>query len=233
MTVRVATPHIVPIESHGDVRETRARLVLGDALDVARALEGEGLAGQVDLVYVDPPFASQAGYVHEARSTGRRTGASCGRRRTTTAGRGELSELPRHARAAPRGAGAPAATRRDALGAPRLARVVSRAAAARRDPRARRVRQRDRLAARAEPRAAGREPAVRAYARHARRLRRDRRRRSCRRRASSPSSRAPSGGTTRGGPSRRAPRGDYTDASIARLEQEGRVHRTACGQAST
>src|SRR5579863_8486501 len=46
------------------------RLVLGDALDVARALACEGLAGAVDLVYVDPPFASQAAYVHEARLDG-------------------------------------------------------------------------------------------------------------------------------------------------------------------
>jgi DNA modification methylase len=47
-----------------------ARLVAGDALDVARALAGEGLAGKVDLVYVDPPFGSQAAYVHEARLDG-------------------------------------------------------------------------------------------------------------------------------------------------------------------
>jgi DNA modification methylase len=53
-----------------DARETRARLVQGDALDVAQALSAEGLAGQVDLVYVDPPFGSQAAYVHEARLDG-------------------------------------------------------------------------------------------------------------------------------------------------------------------
>ncbi len=47
-----------------------SRLVHGDALDVARALAREGLAGKVDLVYVDPPFASQAAYVHEARLDG-------------------------------------------------------------------------------------------------------------------------------------------------------------------
>jgi DNA methylase len=46
------------------------RLVLGDALDVAGALAGEGLGGAVDLVYVDPPFASQAAYTHEARLDG-------------------------------------------------------------------------------------------------------------------------------------------------------------------
>ncbi len=46
------------------------RLVLGDALDVAHALRAEGMAGKVDLVYVDPPYASQANYVHEARLDG-------------------------------------------------------------------------------------------------------------------------------------------------------------------
>jgi DNA modification methylase len=46
------------------------RLVLGDALDVAQALLAEGMAGKVDLVYLDPPYASQANYVHEARLDG-------------------------------------------------------------------------------------------------------------------------------------------------------------------
>jgi DNA modification methylase len=46
------------------------RLIAGDALDVARALAREGPKGHVDLVYVDPPFASQAAYVHEARLDG-------------------------------------------------------------------------------------------------------------------------------------------------------------------
>jgi DNA modification methylase len=53
-----------------DARETGARLVQGDALDFARGLGAEGLAGKVDLVYVDPPFGSQAAYVHEARLDG-------------------------------------------------------------------------------------------------------------------------------------------------------------------
>ncbi len=46
------------------------RLVQGDALGIALAMGAEGLAGKVDLVYVDPPFASQAAYVHEARIDG-------------------------------------------------------------------------------------------------------------------------------------------------------------------
>jgi DNA modification methylase len=55
------------VDERGDVA---SRLVHGDAMDVVRALESEGLDGRVDLVYVDPPFASQAAYVHEARLDG-------------------------------------------------------------------------------------------------------------------------------------------------------------------
>jgi DNA modification methylase len=50
------------------------RLVHGDALDVASALLAEGLEGKVDLVYVDPPYASQADYTLEARLDGPSTG---------------------------------------------------------------------------------------------------------------------------------------------------------------
>jgi DNA modification methylase len=46
------------------------RLVHGDALDLARTLTAEGLAGKVDLVYVDPPYASERDYVAEARLDG-------------------------------------------------------------------------------------------------------------------------------------------------------------------
>lgn len=71
--LRVTLPRIAPTEvfpSSGASHEGRGRLVLGDALDVAHALGAEGLRGKVDLVYVDPPFASQAEYVHEARLDG-------------------------------------------------------------------------------------------------------------------------------------------------------------------
>jgi DNA modification methylase len=44
--------------------------VHGDALDVLSALEGEGLENRVDLVYVDPPYASERDYVAEARLDG-------------------------------------------------------------------------------------------------------------------------------------------------------------------
>jgi DNA modification methylase len=76
-------PRIVCTEEFRELRASRAprldepagtrgpgRLVHGDALDIARALGAEGLTGNVDLVYVDPPFASQVAYVHEARLDG-------------------------------------------------------------------------------------------------------------------------------------------------------------------
>lgn len=46
------------------------RLVHGDVLDVTRSLEREGLRGKVDLVYVDPPYASDRDYVAESRLDG-------------------------------------------------------------------------------------------------------------------------------------------------------------------
>ena len=46
------------------------RLVFGDALDVASSLLDAGFGGKVDLVYVDPPFASQASYELETRLDG-------------------------------------------------------------------------------------------------------------------------------------------------------------------
>jgi DNA modification methylase len=46
------------------------RIVHGDAIAVAGALLAEGLAGKADVVYVDPPFASQTAYRYEARLDG-------------------------------------------------------------------------------------------------------------------------------------------------------------------
>lgn len=51
-------------------RESSARLIRGDTLDVAAALRGEGLANRAQLVYVDPPYFSQADYASEARLDG-------------------------------------------------------------------------------------------------------------------------------------------------------------------
>jgi DNA modification methylase len=46
------------------------RLIHGDGLDVVSALHAEGLGGVVDMVYVDPPYASDRDYVAEARLDG-------------------------------------------------------------------------------------------------------------------------------------------------------------------
>ena len=43
---------------------------MGDVLDVSRTLTYEGIGQTVSCVYVDPPYASQADYVHEARLDG-------------------------------------------------------------------------------------------------------------------------------------------------------------------
>jgi DNA modification methylase len=63
-------PALRTVEVCAEGAAAGCRLIRGDALDVARALVHEGLSGKVDLVYVDPPFASQAEYVHEARIDG-------------------------------------------------------------------------------------------------------------------------------------------------------------------
>jgi DNA modification methylase len=58
-------------ERYGDGRH---RLIRGDALEVCERLVAEGHTGKVDLVYVDPPFLSQTDYVLEARLDGRADG---------------------------------------------------------------------------------------------------------------------------------------------------------------
>src|SRR6266498_288763 len=50
------------------------RVIRGDALVVARALETQGLIGQIDLIYIDPPYASGLDYRHEERLDGPATG---------------------------------------------------------------------------------------------------------------------------------------------------------------
>ncbi|MFO0678651.1 MAG: site-specific DNA-methyltransferase [Polyangiaceae bacterium] len=69
-----AAPPILPHERIGATSGDTHRFVFGDALDVAHALADEGLRGKVDLVYLDPPFASRADYVHEVRLDGRADG---------------------------------------------------------------------------------------------------------------------------------------------------------------
>jgi DNA modification methylase len=66
---------LVPFEGGVGPHSTHAqsvasKIVLGDALDIANALLGSGMRGKVDLVYVDPPFASQSDYLLETRLDG-------------------------------------------------------------------------------------------------------------------------------------------------------------------
>ena len=64
-----AAKSIRTLELVGDSKVAH-RLIHGDGLDVVGALADEGLTGQVDLVYVDPPYASDRDYVAEARLDG-------------------------------------------------------------------------------------------------------------------------------------------------------------------
>jgi DNA modification methylase len=73
-----AVPSITPVEYVPDAPRENGprphRLVQGDALDAARALALEGLRHHVDLVYLDPPYASGTDYTHEERVDGPATG---------------------------------------------------------------------------------------------------------------------------------------------------------------
>jgi DNA modification methylase len=68
--LRLVPDAAIPDRDAGLTRAGAFRLVHGDALDVARALGLEGHRGKVDLVYLDPPFASRMAYTHEARLDG-------------------------------------------------------------------------------------------------------------------------------------------------------------------
>jgi DNA modification methylase len=63
----VPAPPAVRAELSNDMN----RVIQGDALAVARALDVQGLSGQVDVVYLDPPYASGVDYAHEERVEGR------------------------------------------------------------------------------------------------------------------------------------------------------------------
>jgi 16S rRNA G966 N2-methylase RsmD len=71
-TPRAAAGESAPLEREEAMTgaEPGVRIVRGDALDIARALGAEGLTGKVDLVYVDPPFASERSWALEARLDG-------------------------------------------------------------------------------------------------------------------------------------------------------------------
>lgn len=57
------------------------RVIHGDALAVARRLDLQGLGGTADVVYLDPPYASGVDYDHEERLDGRVTRAAAYRDR--------------------------------------------------------------------------------------------------------------------------------------------------------
>jgi DNA modification methylase len=228
---RVNLPRIAPAEVFAPVGALPAgRLVLGDALDVARALDGEGLGGQVDLVYVDPPFASQAAYVHEARldgpADGRVVRAAAYDDRWDGDGIGGYLDMLAPRLEALSALLAPTGTlwvhvdwRASYLVRAILDEIMGRDAFVneivwRRAPN---------LGRQAASHQFGRTlDTLVVYGRPQAKL-------------SPPTRLEPIGpGAVRwdaeGRPFTTAPRGDYTDASIARLEGEGRVHRTASGR---
>jgi DNA modification methylase len=213
-------PRILPLEK-GDGNAT---IVLGDALDVAAVTMARGL--KASLVYVDPPYASQTDYVAEARLDGvadgrtRRTAAFGDRWRNET----YLDML------APRLEAAARLLREDGTlwvhldwRSAYLVRVVldeifgregfKNEIVWRRAPNLGRQaasgqfgRTLDTLLVYGGPEATI-VPPTRREAIDPRAVRFDDEKR----------------------PFTTAPRGDYTDASIAKLDQEGRVHRTASG----
>ncbi len=229
---RLAQTHLVDVSrlvADVENRGAAARLVHGDALDVAGALAGEGLAGRVDLVYVDPPFASQTTYVHEARLDGRADGRVV--RATAYDDRWDDSLGPYLDMLAPRldalsGLLAPTGTiwvhvdyRAAYLVRVLLDEILGRDAFVneivwRRAPNLGRQaashqfgRTLDTLVVYGGPRARL-APPTRLEPIEPKAIRRD----------------------EQGRPFTSAPRGDYTDESIARLDKEGRVHRTASGK---
>jgi len=223
-------PHIVPTEVFGSDAAPTGRLVLGDALDVAHALGAEGLRGGVDLVYVDPPFASQVAYVHEARldgpADGRVVRATAYDDRWEGEGVGSYLDMLAPRLEALAGLLAPTGTlwvhvdwRASYLVRVILDEILGRGAFVneivwRRAPNLGRQaashqfgRTLDTLVVYGRPQAKL-QPPTRLEPIEPGAVRWD----------------------AEGRPFTTAPRGDYTDTSIARLEAEGRVHRTASGR---
>jgi DNA modification methylase len=207
------------------------RLVHGDALDVARALAAEGHLGRADLVYVDPPFASQAEYVHEARIDGPADGrvlrtAAYDDRWNGTAGIGEYLDMlaPRLEAAARLLAPTGTLWVHVDWRASYLVRVVLDELLGREGFVNEIVwRRAPNLGRQAASHQFGRTlDTLVVYGREEARLVPPTR--------LEPIERSAVRWDEQGRPFTAAPRGDYTDASIARLEGEGRVHRTASGK---
>lgn len=205
------------------------RLVRGDVLEVASALGAEGLAGCVDCVYVDPPFLSQLDYVAEARLDGSATGRT--RRSVAYEDTWAGGVVPYLEMLAPRLEAlaallAPTGTlwvhldwRAAYLVRVLLDEIMGRDAFLnevvwRRAPNLGRQAQSHQFGRTLDTlvvyggKRAQLTPPTRLEPIDPRAVRRD----------------------ERGRPFIAAPRGDYTDASVARLDAEGRIHRTATGK---
>jgi DNA modification methylase len=65
-------PRLFDVTLTGEDRggEGAVRVIHGDVFDLTRTLAVEGFSGKVDVVYVDPPYASDRDYVAESRLDG-------------------------------------------------------------------------------------------------------------------------------------------------------------------
>jgi DNA modification methylase len=222
------------------------RLIHADVLDLTSTLCGEGLSGTVDLVYVDPPYASERDYVAETRLDG----PADGRVRRTFAYEDSLSLGAYLDMLAPRLEAladllAPSGTiwvhvdwRASYLVRALLDEIVGRDAFVneivwRRAPNLGRQaasgqfgRTLDTIVVYGGPRGLARGGA----AARAGKTTRPTLRPPTRLEPIEPSAIRWEGEPGRGTPFTLAPRGDYTDLSIAKLERENRVHRTSSGR---
>ena len=201
------------------------RVIHGDALAVARVLERQGIGGTADVVYLDPPYASGVDYDHEDRLDGRVTRAAAYRDRWDDAASYLDMLMPRIAAAVPllkptgsiwvqvdwRASYLVRLVCDELLGRDRFLNEIvwRRAPNLGRQARSGQFgRTLDTIIVYGASSRARLVPPERLVAVPHRSARRD-----------------PNSGrwfTV-------APRGDYTDASVARLEAEGRVHRTSSG----
>jgi DNA modification methylase len=62
---------VAPEAVRAELSPNSNRVIYGDALRIAQALERSGFAQRADLVYLDPPYASGVDYAHEDRGEGR------------------------------------------------------------------------------------------------------------------------------------------------------------------
>ena len=234
----LSLPRVPPLAPLAPPRAPPARVIRGDALAVARGLAAEGLAGKVDLVYLDPPYASDRSWAVEARLDG----PADGRVRRHVAYDDKLETSAYLEMLAPRldalaALLAPTATIWVHLDwrSSYLVRVVL-------DESLGRDRFLNEIIWRRAPNL-GRQAASQQFGRtldtilvYGARARTGRGTGAVlipptRLEPIEPGAIRWDGNLEKGGrPFTTAPRGDYTDASVARLEAEGRIHRTATGK---